>query len=220
MADGSASPALQRGTGYCVARGPPQYRYNIGHSYGKEGKRQNYDAYSCKKIVEASPPAGDEVHGENWRGCRRRRRCCCAVAARPSPPAGCPYRNWDFATIRGTLGRMGIATTQIDDVLDSVRERNYTIACRKQFEARFAGADSSSVGMHPNGYAEAAHKYLKAKRDGSAAGGAGGAGAGAFAATSTAAAAVGGGESAAAAGGGSSGVAAGAGTAKMELAYD
>ncbi len=35
------------------------------------------------------------------------------------------------------------------------------IACRKQFEARYPGGDSTNVGNHPNAYAEAAHKALR-----------------------------------------------------------
>ena len=63
--------------------------------------------------------------------------------------------------MRAALGRMKLATGAIDHVIEAVRNKDYQIACRRQFEARFAGADSNNVGNHPNAYAEAASKFLK-----------------------------------------------------------
>lgn len=49
----------------------------------------------------------------------------------------------------------------MDSIVESVRGRDYQIACRKTFEARYPGADSGNVGNHPNAFTEAAIKALK-----------------------------------------------------------
>ena len=65
-----------------------------------------------------------------------------------------------------TLPRVGaitrLAPSAVEGILEAVRTRDYQVACRKQFEARFVGADSGPVGNHPNGYFTAAYAHLKA----------------------------------------------------------
>jgi DNA primase large subunit len=39
-----------------------EYAYNVRHSYGQEGRRKDYEAHSCLKVISATPGAG-EVHG-------------------------------------------------------------------------------------------------------------------------------------------------------------
>lgn len=90
--------------------------------------------------------------------------------------AGCPYKNWDISHLRAAMGRLKLAAPAVDSVIEAVRNKEFQLACRRQFEGRFPGADSGPVGNHPNAYAEAANAFLRA---GAAAGAAGGAGAGA-----------------------------------------
>jgi DNA primase large subunit len=40
-----------------------EYAYNIRHSYGKEGKRNDYIPWSCTRIQRLQPPSAAEYHG-------------------------------------------------------------------------------------------------------------------------------------------------------------
>lgn len=39
------------------------YSYNIRHFYGKEGKRADYQPWSCTKVMKNAPPGVGEYHG-------------------------------------------------------------------------------------------------------------------------------------------------------------
>jgi DNA primase large subunit len=117
-----------------------QYAYNIRHNYGKEGKRADYTAYPCTRIITGAAPGADDAHG-------------------------CPYRHWDVARLTSVLGGMRLPAEKLhgkEGILEAVRNKDFQVACRRQFEARFPGADSGAVGNHPNAYFEVAHAHLKA----------------------------------------------------------
>jgi DNA primase large subunit len=117
-----------------------QYAYNIRHNYGKEGKRADYTAYPCTRIITGAPPGAEDAHG-------------------------CPYRHWDVARLTSVLGAMRLPGEKLhgkDGILEAVRNKDYQVACRRQFEARYPGADSGPVGNHPNAYFEVAAAHLKA----------------------------------------------------------
>lgn len=39
-----------------------EYAYNVRHSYGREGRRKDYEAHACLKVISANPGVG-EAHG-------------------------------------------------------------------------------------------------------------------------------------------------------------
>ena len=39
------------------------YAYNIRHSYGAEGKRNDYKPWNCNKIINLTQPGNGEYHG-------------------------------------------------------------------------------------------------------------------------------------------------------------
>ena len=73
-----------------------QYRYNIRHNYGKEGKRADYTPYSCSKIIMGSAPGHDEHHG-------------------------CPFKYFDETHLTGALRKLRVAGTDINDIVDLAR---------------------------------------------------------------------------------------------------
>ena len=140
--------------------------YNIRHNYGKEGKRADYTPYSCQRIIMGSAPGGGEYHG-------------------------CPYKHWDTEHLHSALTKSGLPGAAVADVMSSVRTKDFQVACRKQWEARF-GLQSLNVGNHPNAYVEEAQAALRGdhpSQKGSAAAAAGASAATGFNLASTAEAA-------------------------------
>lgn len=130
-----------------------KYAYNIRHNYGKEGKRTDYTPYSCTKIIGGSKPGTGEFHG-------------------------CPFAHWDAGAVKLGLERLRLSDAQVEDVMESVTNRHYQVACRKHFEAKHPGALSDDVGNHPNAWFAASAEHYK-KKEGGTTTGASGAGGGA-----------------------------------------
>ena len=59
-----------------------EYAYNIRHSYGKEGRRKDYEAQKCSQIISATPGVGEAN--------------------------GCPFKTFDKDALKVTLGRTGL----------------------------------------------------------------------------------------------------------------
>ncbi|CAG7903843.1 unnamed protein product [Brassica rapa] len=113
-----------------------EYAYGIRHNYGKEGKRTDYTPYACQKIISSAPGVGDHH--------------------------GCPYRHFSEDNLRAALGRMGLSSRGMEDVMDKVRNKHYQLACTLTFEAVYG--TSCDVGInHPNQYFEESQKILKSK---------------------------------------------------------
>lgn len=115
-----------------------KYAYNIRHNYGKEGKRANYTPYSCQKIILGGSPGPGEFHG-------------------------CPYKEWDVERLSAKLMSMGIGGNHREEIISKVRNKEYQLACRLEFEARHPEATPGEVGNHPNAYAQESRQYFAEK---------------------------------------------------------
>ncbi|KFK41135.1 hypothetical protein AALP_AA2G090500 [Arabis alpina] len=113
-----------------------EYAYSIRHNYGKEGKRTDYTPYACQKIISSAPGVGDHH--------------------------GCPYRHFSEDNLRAALGRMGLSSRGMEDVMDKVRNKHYQLACTLTFEAVYGTSCDAGIN-HPNQYFEESQKILKSK---------------------------------------------------------
>lgn len=113
-----------------------EYAYNIRHSYGKEGKRQDYAPYSCDKVIHLNSPSGQECHG-------------------------CPFKTYSAENLKGILASCGIREDRINEIIAKKRNNEYQLACQKLFDAKFPKMEGSGVGIHPNKYFSSAMKAMK-----------------------------------------------------------
>ena len=77
-----------------------QYAYNIRHSYGKEGKRQDYPAYSCTKIIREFTPGVGEYHG-------------------------CPFKTFSEDALIKSMMSYGVSGDQLRNIIDERRENKF-----------------------------------------------------------------------------------------------
>jgi len=112
-----------------------RYAYNVRHAYGKEGKRQDYTPYSCRKIILGTPPASGDAHG-------------------------CPFKHWNENHVRAKLSKMKVGSRDIKEIVNLVKSGDYQVACRRHFEATHPKADSSKVGEHPNEWFESSEAFF------------------------------------------------------------
>ncbi|KAK6461884.1 eukaryotic and archaeal DNA primase, large subunit-domain-containing protein [Scheffersomyces coipomensis] len=113
-----------------------EYKYNIRHNYGLEGARINYKPWDCATILAKAKPSKDEYHG-------------------------CPYRDLSVNNLISNLNELGIEDQhQINEIMDDVDKRDYSIACTRVFELTHqkelkasSGAVAESMHInHPNLY--------------------------------------------------------------------
>ncbi|XP_068681168.1 DNA primase large subunit-like [Montipora foliosa] len=112
-----------------------QYAYNIRHSYGKEGKRQDYTPYSCMKIIMTNPPGPGDHHG-------------------------CPFRHTDADLLRQRLAAYGVPKNGVDEIMEFVKESHYQLACTRYYELTHKETASSAIN-HPNQYFDESLVELK-----------------------------------------------------------
>ncbi|TDL27346.1 DNA primase, large subunit [Rickenella mellea] len=122
-----------------------EYKYNIRHSYGLEGKRMNYPAPTCQKIITQNQPGVTECHG-------------------------CPYRHFSTDRLQTALlsaySGQGLTTGDLPEIISAVKSEHFHVACTKVFEVthgipRGQGLDGESV-THPNQYAAKSRELEKA----------------------------------------------------------
>ena len=115
-----------------------EYAYNIRHNYGKEGKRQNYTAYSCMKIIQ-SQPASTDHHG-------------------------CPFRHSKQEDVRRMLASRNVSKEGMDEIVRLVKSSDYQIACTRLFTLTHNGVDPLMPVSHPNKYFDDSRKLISGER--------------------------------------------------------
>lgn len=123
-----------------------EYKYNIRHAYGLEGKRQNYAARNCNTIIRENRPGPGDAHG-------------------------CPFRDFPTDKLRTTLNDYyGIEyrSNEMEEILRAADSQHFHVACTRVFECTHGGrglADGESV-THPNQYAARSRELEKDKEEG------------------------------------------------------
>ena len=73
------------------------YAYNIRHSYGQEGKRNDYKPWNCNKVIALTQPGQGEYHG-------------------------CPFKTFSDDNIKQLLSSYGLRQTDMEVVMNKRRE--------------------------------------------------------------------------------------------------
>ena len=115
-----------------------EYAYNIRHNYGKEGKRQNYTAYSCMKIIQSQPSSTDHH--------------------------GCPFRHAKQDDLRRMLAARNVAKEGTEEIMRLVKSSDYQIACTRLFTLTHGGVDPLMPVSHPNKYFDDSRKLITGER--------------------------------------------------------
>ncbi|KFD55183.1 hypothetical protein M514_03824 [Trichuris suis] len=113
------------------------YAYNIRHSYGEAGRRCNYSAYSCLKIIMGSTPGPQDFHG-------------------------CPFKHCDTQVLRQLLTEWGIGKDDAEKIVEFSQWKRYDRACTKFFECSHGLKENSTAQLiyHPNQYFDDSRKLL------------------------------------------------------------
>ncbi|WVN89344.1 uncharacterized protein L203_104567 [Cryptococcus depauperatus CBS 7841] len=114
-----------------------EYKYNIRHGYGQEGRRANYPPKNCQQILTQNQPSTQDNHG-------------------------CPFRHFAPEKLVEFLdAHYGIARTSPDirDIMDLVKNAHYHVACTRVFEVTHGmrkgdGLRAGETVSHPNKYAD------------------------------------------------------------------
>ena len=122
-----------------------EHRYNIRHGYGLEGRRLNYPAKSCARIITQDPPGPQDTHG-------------------------CPFRHFSPQNLSTALSTYyHVAPDEQAEILQAAKAGHYHVACTRLFEithakqgvARGDGLGQGESVAHPNRYMEASWRLAQ-----------------------------------------------------------
>ncbi|KHN76917.1 DNA primase large subunit [Toxocara canis] len=118
-----------------------QYAYNIRHNYGKVGRRVDYKAYSCAKIILGNAPGAQDCHG-------------------------CPFRHSDATVLAQMLEKVGLLKHEIATIVDLSKSSQYDRACTRYFEFTHKMTENSlgTVITHPNEYFDLSTQLIEGTR--------------------------------------------------------
>jgi len=112
-----------------------QYAYNIRHNYGKEGKRTDYSAYNCLRIINSPAPGPGDCHG-------------------------CPFKTMDSAILRQHLDNWGVSGENQETIVGLAQSNQFDRACSRYFEFHH-GQEEGSISQlisHPNHFFDESRK--------------------------------------------------------------
>jgi DNA primase large subunit len=79
-----------------------EYSYNIRHSYGKEGKRNDYIPWNCTRVQRTTPPTANEYHG-------------------------CPYQVYSEDKLKSLLFELKYKEIDVYKILEKKRSNEYSV---------------------------------------------------------------------------------------------
>ncbi|KAG6891692.1 hypothetical protein C0992_010095 [Termitomyces sp. T32_za158] len=125
-----------------------EYKYNIRHSYGLEGKRANYAAKSCMQLLTSG-----------------------------TSEYGCPYRHFSPENLQtallSTYSSCGLTSADLPEIMTTVKAGHHHVACTRVFEmthSSFGVKKGEGVGggesvTHPNQYASKSMELYKVQQE-------------------------------------------------------
>jgi DNA primase large subunit len=129
------------------------YRYNIRHGYGLEGKRMNYPPKSYVHLCIFRDSSSDKTISRH--SCQR---IITSDAPGPQDSHGCPFRHFSESSLStALLATYKLSTAEQREVVEAARSGHYHVACTRLFEVthgikRGDGLGAGENVSHPNRY--------------------------------------------------------------------
>lgn len=143
-----------------------EYKYNIRHSYGLEGRRANYAAKRYEIFDQYTSLVAEIAQS-----------CLQLLAPGSSSDHGCPYRTYSPENLQSTLlssySHLGLRSADLPEIMATVKANHFHVACTRVFElthgslgvSRGQGIGEGESVTHPNQYAAKSMELQKAKED-------------------------------------------------------